>query len=485
MSTSELLPATKNPKKWRFTWESNSHVPIIRLYLFNPNIKPSSQCVDLKVSILFDKSLLQVTWLEKNQLVSPETSASLWVPIPRVLIDVESPISFRALDDHIEVKLLLVLPVDHPIVSNFDFETGALEDDEFQPLQLDSDLKKLASCGRNFKEMPSVNWREAADNWFGTCCCSFGGASEKLVAQYANSYTSTPGVCLLDATSVVLCKDDFVGYKFPNQIEHELHKSLEVSRTNSLKKVVSNNQSTNASTVDHNSQNECCHLHIDEDQTHSTSELLANKASLLNGLLGNSFMVASPYLSKDIKWSEILCPHCSCLLGAYPHDNIDGPLNDYGVHLFKCFISTCSPVGGPTDLFRKYTLERMFTSQLLGSAKDELSFRTVVRNLQTRSPMLQIVLLNPNSWCSVGDCLDAMIPNPNIIMYPMVKVLFSNCSNSTESELRKLDEWVTKNQVGDVYMLTSKALAESLDLANRMLPSSHAFLQGSVEISAD
>ncbi|KAJ0888713.1 putative ubiquitin-conjugating enzyme E2-binding protein [Helianthus annuus] len=493
MTTSEhLLPATKNPnpRNWKFTWESNSHVPILKLYLINPNTNPISQCIDLKVSILFHKSLLQLTWIDNNQ------SQSLWVPIPRVLIDADSPISFRALDDHIEVKLVLVLPVDHPIVSNFDFEGGldAALDDDCQPLQLDSDLKKLASCGevhffcrgcstklssavRNFKEMPSVNWREAADNWFGTCCCSFGGASEKLVAQYANSYSCTPGVCLVDPTSIVLCKDDFVGYEFPNRIEHREHKSSEIYRTENLKKAVSDNKSTNGSVVDHNSQNECCHLHTDEDQTHSTSELLTNKASLLNGLLGNCFMVASPYLSKDIKWSEILCPHCSCLLGAYPHDNTDGLLNDYGVHLFKCFISTC-PVGGPTDLFWKYTLERMFTSQLLESAKDELSFRTVVKNLQTRSPMLQIVLLNPNAWCSFGDCLDAMIPVPNFIMYPMVKVLFSNCSNSTESELRKLDEWVTKHQVGDVYMLTSKDLAESLEIANRMLPSSHAFLQG-------
>ncbi|KAI3767966.1 hypothetical protein L2E82_18395 [Cichorium intybus] len=39
------------------------------------------------------------------------------------------------------VKFVLILPVDHPIVSNFDFEAGdenALEEDELQPLQLDS-----------------------------------------------------------------------------------------------------------------------------------------------------------------------------------------------------------------------------------------------------------------------------------------------------------------------------------------------------------
>ena len=150
----------------------------------------------------------------------------------------------------------------------------------------------------------------------------------------------------------------------------------------------------------------------------------------------------------------------------------------------------------------------MFTRQLLESAKDELSFRTVVRNLQTRSPMLQIVLLNPNSWCSFGNCMDAMVPNPNIIMYPMIKVLFSYCSNSTESQLRfvsricfleftnkcawstfhsliwnnlildrKLDEWVTKNQADDIYMLMSKALAKSLELADSMLPPSHGCLQ--------
>ncbi|XP_061953518.1 uncharacterized protein LOC133675962 isoform X3 [Populus nigra] len=64
---------------------------------------------------------------------------------------------------------------------------------------MDSDLKSLSSmegvhfycrsCSnrltrsplKQFVEMPSVNWPEMADNWFGGCCCSFGGASEKLV----------------------------------------------------------------------------------------------------------------------------------------------------------------------------------------------------------------------------------------------------------------------------------------------------------------
>ncbi|RVX16590.1 hypothetical protein CK203_006183 [Vitis vinifera] len=88
---------------------------------------------------------------------------------------------------------------------------------------------------------------------------------------------------------------------------------------------------------------------------------------------------------------------------------------------------------------RKYTLERMFTSQLLESAKDELSFRTVVRDLRTKSPVLQIVLLNPNSWCCTGYCLgteDTVDPVANINLYPAIKVLFSDCSYRTESQIR-------------------------------------------------
>lgn len=83
-----------------------------------------------------------------------------------------------------------------------------------------------------------------------------------------------------------------------------------------------------------------------------------------------------------------------------------------------------------------YTLERMFSSQLLECAKDELSFRTVVRDLQTKRPMLKIVLLNPNSWCCFGYCSSTVEQAPRINMSPAIKLLFSDCSRSDESELR-------------------------------------------------
>lgn len=67
---------------------------------------------------------------------------------------------------------------------------------------------------RHFEEMPSVNWQDVADNWFGGCCSSFGGISHKLVTRYANSYICLTGMCLLTYTTVTLFKDDLVGCKF-------------------------------------------------------------------------------------------------------------------------------------------------------------------------------------------------------------------------------------------------------------------------------
>lgn len=77
----------------------------------------------------------------------------------------------------------------------------------------------------------------------------------------------------------------------------------------------------------------------------------------------------------------------------------------------------------------------MFASQLLESAEDELSFRTIVRDMQTKSPVLQIVLLNPNSWGCAGS-LHPAEPAAKLVMYPNIKVLFSAPSHGMESDSR-------------------------------------------------
>lgn len=121
------LHPSQNPSNWRFTWETQSQIPSVRVYLFNPNTNPSAQCADLKVDLILDQSSLLVSFIQA------EAETSLRVPLPRVLIDPDSPVHFRAYDDHIQVKLALLLPIDHPLVSEFDSVA-----DEFRPLSADS-----------------------------------------------------------------------------------------------------------------------------------------------------------------------------------------------------------------------------------------------------------------------------------------------------------------------------------------------------------
>ncbi|XP_015889905.1 uncharacterized protein LOC107424576 isoform X1 [Ziziphus jujuba] len=537
------LRTGENPRKWRFTWEAQSHIPTLRLFLFDSHTNPSTQCQNLKVRVSLSQSSVLVSWCQ-------ETHISLRVPIPRVLVDSESPVSFKALDDHIEVKLVLLLPVDHPIISSFDSILNLTDDVEnassdasSKRMSMDSDIKSLSSCGgvdfycrscsvkltrsplRNFVEMPSVNWREVADNWFGACCCSFGGISEKLVTRYVNSYTCAKGVCLLNSTTIALCKDDIVGCNFPDLggcqsyedegdsiDDHEFggstlnsgsnHSRNEKSRFTQFKheEFAANceGKENNGDHLSHPSSESdfpvnltlaqgCCMHHtsealIESQKPSKNMEILDNKKSFLNGFLGNVFMVRSSNLSMDVEWIEFVCPQCSSLLGAYPCSNDRAPV-DGGVRLFKCYISTSLPVGGSRDLFRNYTLGRMFSDQLLDNAKDELSFRTVVRDLKTKSLMLQIVLVNTNCWSCTGYCLGTegiSEPPSKIDLQPIIKVLFSECCNITKSQIRTIEDWVKKDLADEVFMLRHQIaeLVESLVSAKDMLPPSYSSFEG-------
>lgn len=544
----------KNPRKWRFTWETQSHSPTLRLFLFDSLSKPSSDCKNLNALLDLSRSQLLVSWFQGEGT----EEVSLRVPIPRVLIDAESPLIFRALEDHIEVKLVLLLPVDHPIVSGFDSilnlsgdgDNGVL--DATDSLKMESDLKSLSSvegglhfycrnCStkltesplKNFVEMPSLDWQEAADNWFGGCCCSFGGIGEKLVTKYANSYKCASGVCYVNFTSVILSKDDLLESKVYNwtQDYHAEPDSDEVNSASLLEKVSScNNHMERVDDVNENLtimhlkdnslaadvQNaseesrgmlgsspvpveegallpHCCPHSTDHSYeagqpdapltipAENKTKLLPDQRLFLNGFLGTAFMARSSNLSASIDWIEFLCPQCLSLLGAYPSSNGHTPVDD-AVRLFKCYISTSSPAKGTNDIFRKCILERMFTNQLLESAKDELSFRTLVRDLKTKSPLLQLVLLNPDSWCCSGYCLDTGSTGPDMKpnMLPVIKVLFSPCSNSSESELRTLEDWVKRNQADTVFMFAHQVeeLSESLASMKDILPPSCNSLQG-------
>ncbi|XP_028781350.1 uncharacterized protein LOC114761954 [Neltuma alba] len=561
----------KHCRKWRYTWESQSHIPTLRLLLFAKNANPSLQCLNLKVQLFPSQSLVAVSWFEPAQV-------SLRVPIPRVLVDFESPVSFRALDDHIEVKLLLLLPVDHPVVSSFDSVMNLSDDpvnalpDVSEPLVMGSDVKNLSSraavhfyCGscsfkltrnplRSFVEMPSVNWREVADNWFGACCCSFGGISEKLVIKYANSYTCAPGVCLLSSTSITLCKDDLIEYNFPerggeecnsksDKFEEGINKAainseISMERSSTCSEIGKTIYNSDESSRFADSQNEklnvnlghevgeeksnhddfsrsyldshvpadvamassCCahmtssvHILENEDWQHqccenarkehkdtTAMEILASQKSFLNGFLEDVFMARSSNLSEDIDWCEFTCPQCKSVLGAYPSCKGEAPV-DGGVRLFKCNISTCLPVRGSGDLFRQYTMGKMFANKLVECANDESSFRFAVIDLKAKSPALQIILINPDTWSISGDCFiteDSEVPK--LQLQPVIKLLFSECSTATELQLRMTEEWITNNSAESIFMLTYqiKELVASMMSGRDAYPPSYASIQG-------
>ncbi|KAJ6845424.1 uncharacterized protein M6B38_286875 [Iris pallida] len=553
-------PSSNN--QWRFTWETLTHVPTLRLYLFKPDTNPSARCRDVKASLQPSQRSLLVTWTEGDG----GGDSSVRVPVPRVLIDPVGSVDVNARDDHIEVKLVLVLPVDHPIVLDLRGVLGSGEvRDRLAPLSLGSELKNLSSGGvhfvcktcstrltrqplRCFVELPSVNWREAADNWFGACCCSFGGISEKLVSKYVRSYACIEGTCLLDTASVIVCKDDLEGSPFPHCCDaqscyktdlelngnpfdaneessrsviadishfsptsscapHSVRTSTKCDEhTNSMAQL-SLNEPHSAISLDSSKSNPCsanfekpfsdpadglwednCHCCIDEadylmpakdQQPHVGPEKV--QKGLDDCYLGSGFMSRTLNLSDDVEWVQFLCRHCSSTLGSYPSSKTaNGPL-DNGVRLFKCYISTDFPAGGSHDLFRKYTLERIFVSLLLEGAKDELSFRIVLRDLKTKSPMLQIVLLNTESWCSSGNCMEngSIEPLPEIDLQPVVKLLFSDCT-SAKGDSSRIKDWLTRTHTEEAYMMAFQIeeLTDYLKSAVNRLPTSCSYLQG-------
>ncbi|GAU31222.1 hypothetical protein TSUD_210790 [Trifolium subterraneum] len=477
-----VIEAKVSEQKWRYTWESQSHTPTLRLLLF-PFSKTLNPSLNLTVHLHSPPSFLTLT--------STSVALSLRVPIPNVLLDADFPPTVRSFTDHIEVKLLLLLPVDHPALSAL-HQSSPLP----QPLLMEYDVDKLSSA----EEVEFV-------------CRSCGHGLTKKPIRYVNSYACAQGMCLLSSTSVTFCKDDLVGSDFPEPCG-QLHEcsyiaddfggvsvsegtgnfGLNEERTstcydageangafdenarvshpeNGQRSVNFNEVAKNEpdcsgfaricldlnDTKDGTNIPSCCTPTStlgDEDGEHArkieTVEIVGNQKTFLNGFLEDIFMARSSNLSKDIYWHEFICPQCTTLLGAYPCCEGCAPV-DGGVRLFKCYISTCVPVLGSGDIFSKYTVDKMFANQLMECANDESTFRTEDKD-----------------------------PDPKLQLRPVIKVLFSDSKPATESQLRMIEEWAAKNSAEDIFMLTYQIqdLVDALMSAKDMYPPSCASLHG-------
>jgi len=101
-------------RQWRYTWEALAHLPVLRLYVFPRPALPAAipsggLCTDLRL----EDSLLLLSF----SLAGEDHRVALRVPVPRVLVDPAAPVECRTAGDHVEVRLALVLPVDHPVVA--------------------------------------------------------------------------------------------------------------------------------------------------------------------------------------------------------------------------------------------------------------------------------------------------------------------------------------------------------------------------------
>ncbi|KAG8058041.1 hypothetical protein GUJ93_ZPchr0002g24298 [Zizania palustris] len=561
-------------RQWRYTWETLAHLPLLRLYLFHPALSAAPS--DLRANLRLDDSFLLLSFSLAGAPVA------LRVPVPRVLVDPSASPECRFAGDHVEVRLALVLPVDHPVVAAAFPPPPGVEPPE--SLSLRDDLKSLSSgevhlyckaCSakltkkplRTIVEMPSLNWEDVADNWFGGCCTSFGGASEKLVSQYINAYGRLEGTSLLHATSISIEKDylemDFVpgvATSVPNNDVVALQEAacdIHVGEDHSTKKGFNTSEekayhekqigsshvqspvipeegpcagnpeksggilcTDQSSMTDVNSKksnmdscfediekptegtdflledpcNCCCDGRSSGKSKDGPSNMLSGNREMHTALdtqrdykltksisLGSGFIVKASNILNDVDWVELLCAHCSSPIGSYPSQCSHAPA-DGRVRLFKCYISSDLHVRGSHDVFRRHTLQRLFVNLLLEVAEDEISFRTVVRDLKTKRPTLQIVLISSKAWLLSGYCYENDMDGSHGAAYlqPAVKILYSNCSNASEEDLRSIEEWSSKYRAEELYMMGHQIdeLIESLSSARDKFPLSCSSLQG-------
>ncbi|XP_027192982.1 uncharacterized protein [Cicer arietinum] len=459
-------------EKWRYTWESQSHTPILRLLLFpiiSKTLNPSFKQHNLTVYLHSPPSFLTIT------SSSSAAALSLRVPIPNVLLDADSPPTLRLFTDHIELKLLLLLPVDHPVISAV-HQTSPIH----LPLQMEYDVDKLSSVGevefvcrscgynltkkpiRNFVEMPSANWREVADNWFGACCCSFGGISEKLVTRYVNSHSCAQGMCLLSSTSVIFYKDDLVESDFPKPCDQHEYVSDDFGGDG-----VSEGTGSSG---------------LSEERTSTCSD-----AGEANCAFDENAMIAHPekgQLSANFRYEVVKNePDCSDFARTCPDLNDTEDVNN----ISSCCAHMSSTLGdkdGEHHLSRN--ARKIETAEIVGNQKSFLNgflgdvFMARSSNLTKDIEWHEFTCPRCPTPLGAYPCCGGCAPVDEGVR--LFKCYISTCVPvlGPGDIFRMVDEWAAKNSAEDIFMLPYhiQDLVNSLIAAKDLYPSSCSSLHG-------
>lgn len=279
---------------------------------------------------------------------------------------------------------------------------------------------------RDFVQLPCGEWREVAEHWFGTCCCSFGSRAEFLSACYEKSLKLRPGRCFIGSSTFYIDSQDVTDA------------FLEL---NSVK--------------------------ADVDAEEQDSKLPS----------GNGFMVWEDERSKSIRWVPAHCTGCSSLIGACPSKEEGSGLVVRGIHLFKCQISTLKE-DAPYDAYRYPTLGKLVAMELQSRTEENSSYRFLIHSLNSKSALLQLVVLSYESLICTGSCPETTgsgaveaggecvrpvngkdlqthksNAKENHFLKPSLKLMFLDCSTLTADAIRLTDMWAQEHDVETIYML--------------------------------
>lgn len=570
-------------KPWAFTYEALTHVHSLRLFLFNSVMPVPWRCVSLQATLASESPISSSPVVLCEFKVTAEgESQRLFVPLPVCLVDYSASLAAVARSDHIEIKLKLLSSggsfVDdlsllgytyrgEAIIRDGGIRSNSRERDE-SAFSLTSDAELLSSSNQGvtfhcrncsatltnqpiscFRALPSTEWRELADHWFGMCCCRDGVKTKSMMTRFEEFSTPTIGVCLVGSITCIVHRHDLVGSVVDQDLSACRNKDalctpftekedkirpadgldVEISCKGNGDRYVALSTDPLAwveevkplkdavpppSTVcSHNVEEEsvesatCCTGHGSEVLDDDLSDQSSKTETLANG-----FMNAFP----SSKLTPFNCRKCADLIGAFCGGT-------EGLQLFKCHISSDLSAGGPSDIFRFHTLERVFSNELFSNAEEDSSYRYVVRDLSSRLPLLQLVLINHESWVCSGSCVedqsllseskrmrsltkedvfvetgpenDVKVTFPSqecelmntlangksspVFLEPVMKLMFCDTSSFNAEELSEVESWGQKNQSDDIYMLGSevKALSRSLQANRKLFPESCAAFQ--------
>ncbi|KAM0837290.1 hypothetical protein ACQ4PT_061766 [Festuca glaucescens] len=471
-------------RQWRYTWETLAHLPLLRLYLSHPALSAAAPVSGLCADLRLDASLLLLSFS-----LSGAGTVSLRVPVPRVLVDPSAPPECRAAGDHLEVRLTLVLPVDHPVVAAA--FPGA---DPPAPLSLRDDLKSLSSgdvhlycktCSarltkqplRNIVEMPSLDWEDVADNWFGGCCTSFGGASEKLVSQYINAYGRLEGTTLLDATSIIIEKD-YLEIDLVSRIDNSVPSIDFVA----LQEAMSNVTLESDHTTDRINSEEAC-PEKETDSSHVQPSLLLEEGPCINntertnennGGTPSSDQCGTIQLDTGVDVNSENSTSEPCI------NNTERTTENNGGILSS---DQCGTVELNNSVDVNSTSD-CFVENMEQTSQEADSFLMLCRmggfgysNATHPQTFLLGVLMMCSGYCYENDTDGS---HGTADLQPTVKLLYSNCSNASEADLRTIEEWSSKYRAEQLYMMGHQIdeLTECLSSAMDKFPLSCSSLEG-------